>query len=476
MNIVQLFHDSANRYATHPAIIDDRGTLSFGELSELINKSSVFLKANNIKPGMGVGVLGSNSREFIIMAYAVMQCNAVVLPLSDQLRNDELQEVIQTAGLHALLTNGIQQLLPGKNAVNIPGSNWKLFFIENVKSDRIAPHVPDAALIRFTSGTTGVSKGVTLSHTTILERITTANGALQLGPGDRVLWVLSMAYHFVVSIMLYLHHGTAVIICNEFMASGILEQINKYDATFLYASPMHIRMLANDSVNMMMENVKRVVSTSTAISKEQCEAFYSRFQKPVSQAYGIIEIGLPVINFDKALAAPDAIGYAVPGYHVAILDDNFIEVPAGIIGHLAIKGPGMLDAYLSPPALRNEILQHGWFMTGDLASKDENGLITVKGRKKSMINVAGNKVFPEEVESVLNRHPAVRISRVSGYRHPLLGESVQAEIILHENSDLPDTEALRNYCREHLSPHKIPQKIIFNEKLLMTGSGKVKRI
>ena len=93
-----------------------------------------------------------------------------------------------------------------------------------------------------------------------------------------------------------------------------------------------------------------------------------------------------------------------------------------------------------------------------------------------MNNVAGNKVFPEEVETVLNRHPAIKSSRVSGYQHTLLGEGVLAEIVLYENTEVPDTESLRSYCREHLSPHKIPQKMIFIAELEMTGSGKVKRI
>src|SRR4030095_2087491 len=107
---------------------------------------------------------------------------------------------------------------------------------------------------------------------------------------------------------------------------------------------------------------------------------------------------------------PDSIGYAVNGYEVAILNDDFKELPPGSTGNLAIKGPGMLDGYLSPPTSREAILQHGWFMTGDLASKNSDGLIKVEGRKKSMINVAGNKVFPEDVESVLNRHPAILFS------------------------------------------------------------------
>jgi acyl-coenzyme A synthetase/AMP-(fatty) acid ligase len=284
MNISELFHKNAEQFSGQTAIIDESAKIDFGSLSVSIRETAAALQAFDLKPGMGIGVLGSNSRWFIQMAYAVMESEAVVLPLSDQLKRDEIQDVIRISGLHALLFEaGLQDKIPlADNAVDFL-HGWKINFFDT-GSGPIAPHVPGAALIRFTSGTTGISKGVILSHQTILDRITVANGALKLGPGDRVLWVLSMAYHFVVSIILYLHHGAAIVICNDFLASAMLEKINEHRATFIYASPMHIRMLAQDKSLKMMESVRCVISTSTAVSAGQCEAFYSRFNKSVSQA------------------------------------------------------------------------------------------------------------------------------------------------------------------------------------------------
>ncbi|MDQ3051612.1 MAG: acyl--CoA ligase [Bacteroidota bacterium] len=478
MKISELFHQAAGLYPNNVAIFDEEGTLTYSALSNAIHNTAELLKNHGVKAGMGIGVHGSNSRYFIILAYAVMECNAVVMPLSSQLSEMELTETVHIAQLHAIISE--KSFFLFKNSISqdirFNDQTWLLSFNPDTTLPyTIASHVNQPALIRFTSGTTGVSKGVVLSHHTIKERIESANLALQLGPYDRVLWVLSMAYHFVVSIILYLHHGSGIILCNDFMASSILDLINKHKATFLYAAPVHIRMLGNDTGNQQMNSIKKIVSTSTAISKEQCNAFYQRFKKPVSQAYGIIEIGLPVINFEKSFETPDAIGYAVTGYDVAILDDDFSEVAPGITGHLAMRGPGMLDAYLSPPVVRDQILKHGWFMTGDLASKSEDGLIKVEGRIKSMINVAGNKVFPEEVEAILNLHPGILVSRVSGYTHLLLGEGVQAELVVKPGLMHLDIEAIRKFCREHLSPHKIPQKILFVKELPVTDSGKLKR-
>jgi acyl-coenzyme A synthetase/AMP-(fatty) acid ligase len=165
----------------------------------------------------------------------------------------------------------------------------------------------------------------------------------------------------------------------------------------------------------------------------------------------------------------------LPAYRVEVLGDDGKMVSPGTTGHLVMRGPGMFDAYLFPFRLRREVLSEGWFHTGDLAVKDEHGLISLMGRKKSMINVAGNKVFPEEVESVLNRHPAVSVSRVSGFQHPLLGECVAAEVVLKPGTDATGSEALRNYCLEHLSSYKVPQRIEIVQDLPMTGSGKIKR-
>jgi long-chain acyl-CoA synthetase len=341
-------------------------------------------------------------------------------------------------------------------------------------ASELVSHVEDAALIRFTSGTTGTAKGVILSHESINERVIAANRKLNLGPKDTVIWVLSMAYHFVVSILLYLRYGCRICICEEFLADVILDDVERCNGTFLYVSPTHIRMLAADTSARSLESIHTVISTSTGIAARDCERFYGRYGIPVSQAYGIIEIGLPILNDAQSVDVPDAVGYALPDYTVDILDPDGQPLPEETIGQLAIKGPGMFAAYLDPPTPRDSVLQNGYFLTGDLAIKRDDGLIRIAGRKKSMINVAGNKVFPEEVEEVLNTHPAIRVSRASGFAHPILMEGVMAEVVLESAAEI-DVEELISYCRKRLSTYKIPQKIKVVGELPMTDSGKLIR-
>jgi acyl-CoA synthetase (AMP-forming)/AMP-acid ligase II len=134
----------------------------------------------------------------------------------------------------------------------------------------------------------------------------------------------------------------------------------------------------------------------------------------------------------------------------------------------------MFDAYLSPPTLRKDVLKNGYFLTADFASKSQDGLIKVEGRQKSMINVSGNKVFPEEVEGVLETIPEIKLARISGIPHVLMGQIIQAELVIHEGKSI-DVEEVLTYCRKRLSIYKIPQKVKIVESLPMTGSGKILR-
>jgi acyl-coenzyme A synthetase/AMP-(fatty) acid ligase len=223
-----------------------------------------------------------------------------------------------------------------------------------------------------------------------------------------------------------------------------------------------------------MPSLKKVISTSAAIALDVCKAFKERFKLDVSQAYGIIEIGLPILNYTKSAQHPEAVGYAQPGYIVDILDENNTPLPNGSIGNLGIKGPGMFDAYLLPPTLSKDVLQNGYFLTADYASKRDDGLIKVEGRSKSVINISGLKVFPEEVEAVLEMIPEIKQARISSSPHPLLGQIIGAEVVLNEGAKI-DVEDVLTWCKKRLSAFKAPQRLKIVDSLPMTGSGKLQR-
>ncbi|HYG39596.1 MAG TPA: AMP-binding protein [Cytophagales bacterium] len=473
-DVYNIIAESAQKWTNKPAITDEKESISFLKLHDEVEKLKELLLKSGLTEGAGLGIMAKNSSAFIIAVFAGLACGAVILPISHQIKAAELESFIKETKFHAIIDDKSGIIPPLEDTRELISNGYSLRYSFNSSKNTIAPHINNPAFIRFSSGTTGKSKGVIVSHESVFERIEAANKGLLLGENDNVLWVLPMAYHFIVSIVLYLKYGCTIVICNDFLAQSILDFSNKYKATMLYASPMHIRLLASDNSGKNLESLEKVISTSTSISTKICEAFKQRFNLNVSQAYGIIEIGLPIINLEKSNKHPESVGFALPDYEVEILNKDLEILPSEEVGLLAIKGPGMFDGYLDPPAKREDILQQGWFMTGDLATKSKDGRITVVGRKKSMINVSGNKVFPEEVEATIEMHPDVKICHVFGEEHILMGEIVKAEIVLQEGK-IGNEEEIISFCRQRLSTYKVPQKIYFVDKINTTGSGKIKR-
>lgn len=477
-SLYSLVEHSAERWPTVPAIVDDQGVLTFAELAQSVAELRRQL-APHISPGLGVGVMATDSRSFITALFAALGCGAVVMPIAHQLRPSEIDGLLEQASLAVVVDDGcyeVPQFGP-RQEIFVPHHRTPFGLRLRgapYQARPLAPHVPDAACIRFTSGTTGTAKGVIISHRSVLERTAAAQAALRLQPGEAVTWVLPMAYHFVVSIVMYVRYGITVVVAKDILAQNIIDSTNEHRSVLLYATPLHYQMLANDTSGRMMPSLRVAISTSSPISAEVAAAWRQRFNLPVTQVYGMIEVGLPLGNLTDQDSSPNALGYPLPGYEVTILDDNFSELPPGTIGQLAVRGPGMFDAYLNPPTLRSEVLRNGWLLTGDLAERQEDGRILLRGRSKSVINIAGNKVFPEEVEAVLNLHPAVAVSKVSATSHPLTGEVVQAEIVIKPGVQA-STDELQRFCYERLSPFKVPKVIHVVPSLAMTATGKVRR-
>lgn len=474
--VYNLLISAVQKWPDKAAIHDEFGTISFKSLNAEVDLLKAELLELGVKPGMGVGVMARNSRNFIISVFAVLGTGATVMPISHQLKYAEISDLLSKTKLHAVLDDysGIQPL---KNVIREIGMGiGKMRFASTDVSamNVFASHVDAPAFIRYTSGTTGASKGVVISNKSVLERTEAANKSLNLDENSNVVWVLPMAYHFVVSIVLYVRYGASISIVKSFMAQSVLEMTNKYNGTMLYASPMQIRLLAADRSDEMMPSLTKVISTSAGISSDISKAFQKRYNQIVHQAFGIIEIGLPIVNTETSNDFLDAVGYALPDFDVQVFDSENNPLKYGETGVLGIKGPGMFDAYLDPPVLRDDLLKDGYFHTADYATISPEGMIKIEGRKKSMINIAGNKVFAEEVEHVLEEYEGISMARVSGVPHPLMGQIIQAEVVL-KTVDTIDTEAVLRYCRERLSTFKIPQKLIIVDDLPMTKTGKVKR-
>ena len=470
----RLLEQAAQSWPERTALVDEYGAISNRELFAQTESLKLILLQAGICKGMGLGILGRNSRAFVMAMMAGMGCRAVVVPLSHQLKSAEITLILRDTGVHAVLDD-LSGVVPADGeAVLIPLATQNLRFTWIDSIAKSATPLPDAAFIRYTSGTTGNSKGVVLTHRSILARVECASKTLRLDCNDAVLWILPMAFHFLVSILVYIRVGAKIIVCKDLLAATLIKEANQHHATMLYASPMHFRLLAADASGEQMPTLKTAISTSSAIPPNIAETFRQRFNVPVTQAYGIIEAGLPLLDSLSGNQDPQTVGYPAEGFTVALLDDENVPMPEGQTGRLAIRGPGMFDAYLKPWQTAEQVMHDGWFLTGDLARIQPDGRVLICGREKTMINVSGNKAFPEEIEAVLNAHPDIAACHVFGEVHPLLGEVVCAEIVLRHQAE-SDVEGLLQFCRGQLSTYKVPQRVKVVAQITYTASGKVKR-
>ncbi len=445
--------------------------VGYAALLARVDEIAADLRARGVGRAQRCGMRAPQGRGFIELALAILECGACLVPIADDNAGEVLEAFAERAKLHAVVSES--QAAPGftlaqRSAKPGVDADFERAFAE------LAP-----AYLRFTSGTTSRRKGVILGHAAIAARLDAANRGLGIGPDDRVLWLLPMAHHFVVSILLYLRFGATILLPAGSLARPILELASRERATVLYASPYHMNLLAKDASGLRLADLRLVISTAEGLRPEIAQAFAARFGRPVAQALGIIEMGLPVLNTASAARKPGALGRPLPDYQVWLRGDDGKPVTGPTspdrTGEICIRGPGCFDAYLEPWTPAREVLEPDGFRTGDQGFFDEDGDLFLVGRRANRINMAGMKFFSEEVEAVLDAHPRVRRSRVTPREHPHLGEVPVAEIVAADPAHAPARAELVAHCRERLPAYKIPREFTVVAELPETATGKLAR-
>lgn len=470
MNIIDEIRSRATQQPHHPALICDQGSdkpaqiISYVELVERMDIFADRLRQSHCNRGDRVGLLSPQGTEFIVAGLGILAAELCFVPISDDYDGDALEGFIKRTQLHHLIrqTNELQiQHLPEAGAVD--GQNDEAF------------RALQPAYIRFTSGTTNERKGVIIGHQAILDRLENANQALNIGPADKVMWMLPMAHHFVVSILLYLRYGATILLPRSYLAKPVLEFANAHAASVFYASPYHYDSLAKDVSGLGLPQVRLAVSTASGLSIDVAKRFFARMEVPLSQALGVIEVGLPVINTMRAMEKPLSLGQVLPAYDVWLRGDDGLPVPKGEKGEVCIRGKGIFDAYMAPWKPASEIMGDAGFCTGDQGYFDEDCDLILCGRRSNRINMAGMKFFAEEVEAIINAHPLVDESRVYGQSHPHLGEIPMAQVVPSDLDRPPSSSDLTTLCKERLAAHKVPFNFELAAQLERTSTGKIKR-
>jgi long-chain acyl-CoA synthetase len=443
--------------------------MTYRALVEEIDRKLDGWKSVEVHPGDRCGLKAPQGIEFITTSLAILDKGLCLVPISDDYSGDSLETFRVRAGLHFLCeeaNNFDLYALPVPDAVDGDGD----------KTYRSL----DPAYLRFTSGTTNERKGVILSHRAILERLEAANKALEVTPDDRIVWLLPMAHHLVVSIFLYLRFGATILLPGSILPRPILEMAREEEATFFYASPYHYQLLADEARSAEWPgSVRLAISTASGLTEGTANSFFDTTGLPLVQALGVIEVGLPAMNIRHGAEKPLSLGQVLPDYEVWLRADDGRPVkergPDRGVGEICLRGPGLFDAYLSPWRLAASIMEPDGFRTGDLGYFDEEGDLFMLGRRHNRINMAGMKFFCEEVEVEINQHPKILECRVFGEEHDHLGEVPVVEVVPIDPNDPPTLREIYEYCLPRLNRHKVPTDLRVVDRIAKTPTGKIKR-
>ena len=410
LNLAECFFEKAQEQPHHPLILGPQAdtVTTYAEFRAEVLGLAEKLSELGLKRGDNLGLLYPSGQDYIAFVYAIWACGACVTPLPVELTASEKERIFQFIHMDAVIssTRFSNQIAHSLHPAYRPLTEQAVYArVEAVCEEPPGLAELNSAFIRFTSGTTGDSTGVVLSHDAVYERIHAANEVLRIGENDRILWLLSMDYHFTVSIVAYLTFGATIILPKNSFGVTLLTAAARHGATLIYGSPAHYNMMIQDDTGAALPaELRLAIVTTTALRTEAANAFYGRFGRVLNETYGIIELGLPAINVSNLREKQGSVGRLLPAYEL------HLDCPPGARqGEIMLRGKGMLDAYYCPWKSRGAVLQQngGWFRTGDIGRLDEDGFLHIEGRVKEMISVGGMKFFPDEVESVLESHPSI---------------------------------------------------------------------
>ena len=499
--------------------------ITFGQLDAWSDGFAARLAALGVQKGEPVALFMNNCPQYVIAHYGIQKLGAIVcpcgplykehelkyqlndlqarvivaavnlLPVLDQVRADTpaLQHVFSTR--HAALLPATPTLdLPPDLAAEAahraaPSPAGTMDLLQACDSGATPPQVDidideDVALMTYTSGTTGLPKGAMLTFRNALYKTRVSVESRGIDARD-VLLAVAPLYHIAGMLMgvnLGIYSGAACVLLHRFDPKAVLQAVHRNRVTWWYSiAPMNVAVMAQpDAKDYDLRSLRENTVTSFGISytqalAEQWQAFAPGCRS-MEAAYGLSETH----TMDSSMP-PDAVrwgthGKAVPGNRIRILDpDTGAEMPPDAQGEIVLKSAGVFKGYWNKPEATAKTLRDGWVHTGDIGKLDADGYLTFIGRFKEMIKVSGYSVFPEEVETILIKHPAVAQAAVIGLPDPDKGEVVKAFIVKKLEARPLDAAALIEWSRANMASYKAPREIAFIDALPATGAGKVLR-
>ncbi len=463
------------------AIIDDRRTLTFGQLRHGGNLMAGHLD-KLARDQQRIGLLLPQSSAFAVAFGGVRWSSRVAVPLNYLLRPPELIEICRDAGLKTIFTIHYFDEL----AQSLQSAGFQVVFMEDLSFKKIPwpRRLPDRkpddlAVILYTSGTSGSPKGVMLTSGNLDSNAADAIAHAQFSRQMVFLGVLPMfhALGMMAGFLVPLSLGCRVVYQARFSPPATLDLIIKHKIQVLVAVPTMYALLANcKSISRdAMASVMYAISGGEPLPLALLEKYKTDFGIDMLEGFGLTETS-PMVSFCLPWAhKPGSVGKPLPNVELRIVDEAEKPLGPNQDGELWIRGRNVMKGYLNKPAETQAVLtDDGWFKTGDIARIDSDGFLFITGRKKELIIMAGEKIAPYEIEEVIRQHPAVLLTAVIGVKDPQRGEVPVAFIQLEPGvTDKPSAQDIRVFVRQRLAPYKMPRDVYFVEDMPRSPTGKI---
>ncbi|MGD8207280.1 MAG: long-chain fatty acid--CoA ligase [Thiohalocapsa sp.] len=489
------FRQAAAASPDRTAICADSGAWTYAALNDASDALAAALRARSIDAGDRVALYCPNGTDFVVAYLGILKAGAVVVPVNLLLSPREIAFQLRDAGARALLFHAAVSDKAAVAVADAPDLALRVVIgaerpggstdcrLEDLLSPAQPPTVArdperDAAVILYTSGTTGRPKGAVLTHRNLASNADAVREALGLQPEtDRFLVVLPMFHAFAgtVGILTPLLAGAALVPVAGFDPQAISAAIEAHRATIFLGVPSlyAVLMRLDDRQVGRWRSIRLGISGGAAMPEALMQRFEARFGVPILEGDGPTECGpVTAVNRPEGPRKPGSIGPPIPGVEMRIADPTGNWLRDGEHGEVCVRGPSVMQGYWHLPAETQQSFFGDWFRTGDLGWRDADGFFYLVDRIKDLIITNGINVYPRVVEEALIRHPAVAEAAVVGEPHPLHGEIPIAYVSPASQGALSGPE-LRAWCREQLGSHEIPRRIEIVEALPKNAAGKI---
>lgn len=475
---------------------------TYRALAERAARLATRLRTLGVRRGDRVAILAPNRLEHVDLLFATAALGAVFVPLNFRLHAEELRELLADAQPRILFYADAEpfsamavDLARDLDLHQVPdlavlplGEEYEAG-LQGVETEQVAAlleeilqggqdiGMEDPWMLLYTGGTTGKPKGAVISHRQVIWNAVNTVTSWELSPCD-IAPVFTPLFHtggLNVFLTPLLHRGGRLVLTDKFDPERALYLIESEGMTLVFMVPTMYHMLVElpGFVTARLQSVRWFISGGAPCPEPIYEAFRSR-GLIFKEGYGLTEVGpnnfvLPLQDIPRKAGS---VGFPVLHAAARVVDEDGRDVPPGEVGELILSGPHMCSGYWRNVEATRAASRDGWWYTGDLARRDEEGYFWIVGRKKDVIISGGENIYPLEIETVLHGHPAIAEAAVVGVPDPKWGERVKAVVVPREGHRLT-AEEVQEYCRRHLAGYKVPRLVEFRDALPKNAAGKV---